>query len=194
MDMTQSIAPRSDQINADDLMAGPVTVTVKDVTEGAAEQPFDFHLVEFPGRAYRPSKSMRRVIVMAWGAETAAYAGRRLTLFRNPDITFGREKVGGVEIAAISHIDKPMTLALTKTRGKRAAHTVQPLPTAAPQPTDTSGRDWVAELKLAGDDIDAVASLGKAATTAHAAKEVVAAMSRKWNELNKANEQKAGNE
>lgn len=137
MDLTESIAPKSDQLNADDLISGPVTVTIREVGKGSAEQPVDVHLVEFPGRAYRPSKSMRRVMVMAWGAEASAYAGRRLELFRNPEITFGRDKVGGIEISRLSHIDKPLTVALTATRGKRKNFTVQPL-AVAPAPTITT--------------------------------------------------------
>ena len=86
MDLTESIAPKSDQLNADDLIAGAVTVTIAEVRKGTDEQPVDVHIAEFPGRAYRPSKSMRRVMVMAWGAEAAAYAGRRLTLYRLPSI------------------------------------------------------------------------------------------------------------
>lgn len=139
MDLTESIAPKSDQLNADDLISGPVTVTIQEVVKGSPEQPVDVRLVEFPGRAYRPSKSMRRVMVSAWGAEASAYAGHRLTLIRNPEITFGRDKVGGIEIAEMSHIDKPLTVALTATRGKRKSFTVQPL--AAPAPA----RDWLAE-------------------------------------------------
>ena len=63
MDLTESIAPRSDQVNADDMIGGPATVTIESVVAGSAEQPVDIRLVEFPGRAYRPSKSMRRVLV-----------------------------------------------------------------------------------------------------------------------------------
>jgi hypothetical protein len=130
MDLTESIAPRSDQLNADDLISGPVTVTIHEVVPGAAEQPVDVRLVEFPGRAYRPSKSMRRVMVMAWGVDASAYAGRRLTLYRNPDITFGKDKVGGIEISHLSHLAKPLTVALTATRGKRKSFSVKPLPDA----------------------------------------------------------------
>ena len=142
MDMTSSIAPKSDQLNADDLMAGPVTVTISEVTKGSDEQPVNVNLAEFPGRAYRPSKSMRRIMVSAWGAQSAAYSGRRLTLYRNPDITFGREKTGGIEISHMSDIDKPLTVALTATRGKRKNFTVQPLTAPAP-------RDWLAEATAA---------------------------------------------
>lgn len=133
LDISPTIEPNSDQLNADDLIAGPQTVTITDVTKGSSEQPVNIHLAEYPRRAYRPSKSMRRVLVAAWGTDAAAYVGRRLTLYRDPDITFGREKVGGIRISAMSGIDKPLTVPLTVSRGKRARVTIQPLPDA-PQP------------------------------------------------------------
>ena len=176
MNLTESIAPKSDQLNADDLMSGPITVTIREVAKGTAEQPIDVHLVEYPGRAYRPSKSMRRVLVSAWGVEGETYAGHRLTLIRNPEITFGREKVGGIEIAAMSHLEKPLTVALTSTRGHRKNFTVTPL-------AEVKARDWRAELLLAGDDLGAVAALGKAAETAHAPAADVAKIRARYDEL-----------
>ena len=127
MDMTASIIPKSDQLNADDLISGPVTVTVDSVIAGNAEQPVDVHLVEFPGRAFRPSKSMRRVMVAAWGAETSAYTGRRMTLYRDPSIKFGKDEVGGIRISHMSDIDKTLKIALTVTRGKREPFVVAAL-------------------------------------------------------------------
>jgi hypothetical protein len=169
MDLTESIAPRSDQINADDLISGPVTVTIAEVAKGTPEQPVDVHLVEFPGRAYRPSKSMRRVMVSAWGAEAGTYSGHRLTLVRNPEITFGRDKVGGIEISHLSHIDKPLTIALTATRGKRKNFTVTPLPAVV-------SRDFLAEAAAAGDDIDLLRAVYTEAAMARADTDTLAAI------------------
>jgi hypothetical protein len=135
MDLTETITPRSDQLNSDDLMTGPVTVTISRVTKGNPEQPVNVELIEYPGRPYKPSKSMRRVMVAAWGADASLYNGRRLTLYRNPDIMFGRDKVGGIEISHLSDITNPLTLALTATRGKKKPFTVQPLP-------DEPVRNW----------------------------------------------------
>jgi len=132
MDLTQSIVPKSDQLNSDDLVTGPVTVTISEVRAGNAEQPVDVHLAEFPGRPYKPSKSMRRVLVQAWGPEAEAYVGRRLTLFRNPEIKFGGATVGGIEISAMSNITKRLTVSLMVTRGKRKPFSVDPLPEAKP--------------------------------------------------------------
>lgn len=134
MDLTRTIEPNSDQLNADDLIAGPQTFTVERVSAGSAEQPVDVHLVELPGRPYRPSKSMRRVLVATWGKEGAVYAGRRLTLYRDPEVTFGRDKVGGIKISHLSHIEKRQAIALTVTRGRRAPHVVEPLVGDAPTP------------------------------------------------------------
>lgn len=148
MDISETIAPTSDQLNADDLIPGPRTYTVERVTAGSAEQPVDVHLVESPGRAYRPSKSMRRVLVAAWGKEASAYAGRRLTLYRDPEVTFGRDKVGGIKISHLSHIEKRMSIALTVTRGRRAPHVVEPLTEAAPEPAGPTAEDVAAATQV----------------------------------------------
>lgn len=131
MDLTESIVPRSDQVNADDLVGGPITYTIREVRQGAAEQPFDFMLVE-TDRAYRPSKTMRRLIVAAWGPDASQYTGRRLTLYREPSIKFGGQAVGGIRISAMSHIPKRIDEKFQTTRGKRETFTVNPLPDAPP--------------------------------------------------------------
>lgn len=175
MDLTETIAPRSDQLNADDLISGPITVTISEVRKGSTEQPVDVVLAEYPGRAYRPSKSMRRIMVSAWGKDASAYAGHRLTLFRNPEITFGRDKVGGIEIAEMSHIDKPLTVALTATRGKRKNFTVKPLVEQAPK-QQAPARDFRAEIDLAAGDVDALRALWSAASNGGADPETLAAI------------------
>lgn len=129
MDLSDSIVPRSDQMNAEDLLTGPRTFTIREVRRGSsAEQPVDVILDEFPpGRPWKPSKTTRRVLVAAWGPQTDVYIGRRVTLFRDPDVKFGGMDVGGIRISHLSHIPKALTIALTVTRGRRAAHRVEPL-------------------------------------------------------------------
>lgn len=147
MDITDAAAPKSDQINADDLMSGPRVVTITDVRQGSSEQPVEIITAEFgDGRPYRPGKSMIRVLINAWGPEASTYKGRRLEIYREPEITFGRDKVGGIRIKAMSHIEKRITLALTVTRGKRAPFVVEPLADAPSQiPTDLADKVNAAE-------------------------------------------------
>ena len=171
MDMTRTIEPHSDQLNADDLMAGPVTVTITGVTRGTPEQPVNVELAEYPGRPYRPAKSMRRVLVAAWGKDSSVYTGRRLTLYRDPRVRFGREEVGGIRISHLSHIREPMTVMLTVTRGRRAPFTVQPLPDDAPRETlakpreDHGGPATVAERIDDATTLDDLRALWDEATT-----------------------------
>lgn len=178
MDVASTTEPKSDQQNFDDYIGGPKTVTVEDVKQGNAEQPVELHLVEFPGRPYKPAKSMRRVLVKAWGAKSEAYKGRRITLYGDPTVRFGGKEVGGIRISHLSAISEPLSVALTITRGKREPFVVQPLP-------DVSGRDWAAELELAGDDVDAVSVLGQAAREAGAAPRSLAAIRSKYRALTK---------
>ena len=160
MDISETTAPKSDQLNADDLMGGPATVTIVEVRAGNSEQPVDIVTAEFgAGRPYKPSKSMRRVLLSAWGKETAPYAGRRMTLYRDPTVKFGGDVVGGIKISHLSHIDKPIRIALTVTRGKRSMHVIDPLPDAPP------ARDWVADIAQAATMGDLAALYGASPKT-----------------------------
>lgn len=132
MDISETLAPNSDQLDAIDLVSGPKTFTITDVSKGNAEQPVNVHLAEFP-RVWRPSKSMRRVLAACWGTESSVWVGRRVTLYCDPEVMFGKEKVGGTRISHLSHLDKPRSIPLLVSRGKSATFRVQPLPDA-PKP------------------------------------------------------------
>jgi hypothetical protein len=149
-DMTASIIPRSDQLNAEDLLTGPRLVTITEVKRGNDEQPVNIVTAEFgPGRPYKPSKTMRRVLVAAWGADAAAYVGRRLMIYRDPEITFGKDKVGGIRISAMSHIPSRLSLALTVTRGRRAPFVVEPLPDGPQAITKDAAAEFEARIAAA---------------------------------------------
>lgn len=160
MDLTETIAPKSDQLNADDLLAGPRNVTVEKVTLGSSEQPVNIHLVEFPGRPFRPSKTVRRILVAAWGVEASAYAGRRMRIYTDPTVRFGGQEVGGIRVSHISHIEKRLTLALTTTRGRRAPYVVEPLPDGPPVITNEQADEIAEGISKAADraDLDGIAA------------------------------------
>lgn len=169
IDLTESIAPKSDQLDAVDLLPGPRTFTIERVTANNSEQPFNFHLKEFP-RVWRPGKSMRRVIVAAWGKTADNYIGKRVTLYCDRTVTFGNDVTGGTRISHMSGIDKKLSVPLLIKQGKSATFTVQPLPDAAPE------RDWLADVKHAGNDVDKLRTIGNAALQAKADPSVIAAI------------------
>lgn len=132
MDLSQTIIPKSDQLNADDLIAGPRTIRITGITGGSAEQPVSVSYDGDNGRPYKPSKSMRRILVALYGNDSAACIGKRITLFRDPEIRFGGDAVGGIRISHASDIERPLVMALTLKRGQRAQYRVEPLPAEKP--------------------------------------------------------------
>ena len=132
LDITDTLAPKSDQINADDVAGRSVVVTVAGVEKIAGEQPLAVHLHEFPGRPWKPGKTVRRILAAAWGTDAAQWTGRRAEIYTDAEVTFGKAKVGGIRISRMSHLDKPLSLALTATRGKKQTHRIEPLPDATP--------------------------------------------------------------
>jgi hypothetical protein len=128
VDLSPTIVAKSDQLNADDLMGGPITVRVTRVTGNSdKEQPISVHYDGDGGKPYKPGKSMRRVLVNFWGKDGEAYVGRYLTLYRNPDVIFGGIKVGGIRISHMSHLDEDGEMALAVTKGAKRLYKVKPL-------------------------------------------------------------------
>lgn len=125
-DISETLAPNSDQLDAVDLVSGPRTFTISGVSKGNAEQPVQITLAEFP-RVWRPGKSMRRVLAACWGTQASEWVGRRVTLYCDPDVMFGKDKVGGTRISHLSHIDKARTIPLLAGRGKSQQFRVEPL-------------------------------------------------------------------
>lgn len=142
MDISDTLAPKSDQLDATDLaVSGPQTFTITGVDRGPTDQPVQISLAEFP-RAWRPGKSMRRVLAAAWGTDASRYVGRQVRLYCDPSVRFGGIAVGGTRIQAMSHIDKPLNVPLIITKGKSAVFTVEPLPDA-PVPSATLSAEQI---------------------------------------------------
>jgi hypothetical protein len=141
MDLSDTIAPNSDQLDAVDLLAGPRTFTIKRVSAGNAEQPVNIDLAEFP-RVWRPGKSMRRVLVACWGPDAATYVGRRVTLYCDPTVRFGGQEIGGTRISHLSHLERKKQVPLLVSRGKSAIFVVQPLAETAESRVADLRQEW----------------------------------------------------
>lgn len=152
-DMSQVIIPKSDQINADDFVAGPITFQIEGVEiRAGTEQPVSIHMAGEP-RAWKPCKSMSRVLVAAWGPDANVYKGRSVTLYRDPTVKWGGMEIGGIRISHLSHIERDMLLQLTATKGKRAPHIVKPITAQADKVAD--GVKALIDRIKAGEDVTA---------------------------------------
>ncbi|KDE19699.1 hypothetical protein AZ09_10555 [Acetobacter aceti 1023] len=134
VDLSKTITAKSDQLNADDLLGGPITITIEDVKQGNADQPIAVFYKGCNGKPWYPCKSMRRVLVAIWGNDGKTYAGKSCTLYRDPEVKFGGIKVGGIRVSHMSNIDENVALGLQVTRGSKKLYTVKPLRIEQPQP------------------------------------------------------------
>lgn len=124
-----TVAPKSDQLNADDLIGGPQTYTITEWRRQTDEkQPVALYVT---GRKvpYLPCKSMRRVLMAAWGEYARDWVGKSFTLYCDQDVVFGGVKVGGIRISHMSDMEADMNVLLTASKGKRAPYVVRRLTT-----------------------------------------------------------------
>jgi len=128
-DLSQTIEAKSNQLNADDLISGPRTITITKVRANpeSKEQPIAINFDGDNGKPFLPCKSMRRVLVHVWGKDGASYVGRSLTLYRDPTVLWGGVAVGGVRISHMSDIKQSVTMSLTANNKSRKPYTVNPL-------------------------------------------------------------------
>ena len=136
MDLAPTIIAKSDQLNADDLVSGPMTITINRVTKGTSDQPFFFFYEGSGKKSFRPCKSMRRVIAEIWGQDAMRAVGKSMTVFRDAKVQYSGQEVGGVRISHMSHIDQPRSVSLITTRGRRGLYNVQPLIVDVQTPQD----------------------------------------------------------
>lgn len=142
LDVSDTCKARSDQLNADDIIGGPITVTITDVAKASADQPI---IISITGghQPFKPCKTSRRTLVAAWGANAREWIGRSMTLYRDPNVKWAGDNVGGIRISHLSNITSPLELALSESKGKKKKFTVQPLTSIV--------TEWSAKIEAAPD-------------------------------------------
>lgn len=162
-DMRPVILPKSNMLNADDLIAGPMTITITQarVNPDAKEQPVSIRFEGDKGRPWKPCKGMNRLLVQLWGPDSSQYTGKRLTLYRDPEVTWAGEPIGGIRISHADGLSRPTMFVVTMSSKLKKRIEVLPMSDApAPRefepvhhgpdaPTDTSDapRDPVGHIR-----------------------------------------------
>lgn len=132
-DLRSTIIPKSDQLNSEQLLGGPMIIAVSDVRVGSgADQPVSVYYDLDPGRPFKPCKTMRRLLIYAWSEDGTKWIGKKLELFNEPSVKFGGEEVGGIRISRMSDINpRGIDLSLTATKGHKEKHRVSLLKASA---------------------------------------------------------------
>ena len=127
-DFGETLTAKSDQLNADDLVGGPITVQITDAKRGdSPEQPLVLRL-SGDHRPWKPCKTARRILAACVGStNTGALIGRWVRLYRDPDVTWAGKAVGGIRVDGMSGIDRPVTIALALNKKAKAEHRIVPI-------------------------------------------------------------------
>ncbi len=124
-DLRPTVIPKSDQLNADQIVSGPIIVTITDVNVTTSkEQPVTIHYEGEGGRPYKPGLTMRKVLILAWGHDATQWIGKSMELFHEPSVKFGGELVGGIRISRMSDIKGDIKVSLAASKGKKALHEI----------------------------------------------------------------------
>ncbi|MHA7210818.1 hypothetical protein [Arthrobacter sp. MDT1-65] len=175
MDISKALVAKSDQINASDLTGAPIVATIEAVRPGDAAKPVIVDLAGMKGRPWKPSKGMLRVIASAWGVEADAWVGRSVKLVNNPEVIYAGEPVGGVEVVAMSHVEKPFTVPVRISQKKVKQHKVDVLAEPATEP-------WIAQWQAIKNALTAAGYEGDGPAMLATAGQVIGAT---WDHPNK---------
>jgi hypothetical protein len=121
-DISQLIAPKSDQLNTDDLLTGDRIIRIREVKVLGAgkEQPIWIHFDGDNNKPWKPCKTMARLLANLWNSpDTSTWVGKSVRLYADPDVTWAGAKVGGIRVRAVSHMDAPRQVAISESAKKR---------------------------------------------------------------------------
>lgn len=168
--LSAALAPKSDQLNADDLIVSNLVIKVTKVIVNlqSEAQKIWVHYEGDNGKPWKPSKSMGRVLAEILGGDFTLWTGQYIELFKNKEIMFGKDKCGGIQIAAMSALKNATTVIITTKRGVKSKITILPLLVQQPT-TQGSQKTSNPDLKKIGDSLREASKKGMIALNLEAA-------------------------
>lgn len=129
LDLSGTIKAKSDQLNADDLVAGPIMVQVEGVNlTKDPQQPVHIYYYGCENKPFKPCLTVRRILIALWGADGNQWADKWMNLYIDKSVSFGKQKnIGGIRVDAVSHISSAATISLSVRRGIKQQFVIQPI-------------------------------------------------------------------
>ena len=128
LDVSSTILSKSDQLNASDLIGNEMILTVSNVNlVSSPDQPMVINWEGDEGRAYKPCKSMRRVLVGLWGKDASQWIGRSIGVYNEPTVKWAGKEEGGIRIKSLSHIDKNKSVTTSESKHKKTTYLISAL-------------------------------------------------------------------
>lgn len=167
-DLSNTIVAKSDQLNADDLVGTDRVITVTGVKRGNVENPVIINYQGDDGRPFKPCKTVRRILIAAWGEDGNQWIGKQMRLYCDPTVMYAGQAVGGIRVSALSDISRPLSVKLALTRGKKKEHIIEVLqPQEKPAYTDDSFAKVIssAKQKIGAGELTAEQIINKCQST-----------------------------
>jgi hypothetical protein len=146
-DISGTIMAKSDQLNASDIVGGPITVTVNGVSVNKrSDQPVSIS-ISGGYQPFKPCLTVRRVLSGVWGNDSSKWIGGMMTLYCDESVMWAGVQVGGIRISNLSGISEPQSVTVNASKHKKMQHTVYPLIIELPAYPDDSIRknesEWI---------------------------------------------------
>ena len=152
-DISKTLEAKSDQLNAADLLGGPITVTItayKIVNDEKQPVWLSIGLQQPDGKdkPWKPCKTVRRLLVAAWETpKVSEWVGRSVRLNRDASVVYSAKEVGGIRVEAASHLAKPFEMMLAEVRGKPKQFVIQPLKASPPKSQEQKKQTQQVDLR-----------------------------------------------
>tara|TARA_R110002020_G_scaffold54301_1_gene151543 strand:+ start:263 stop:676 length:414 start_codon:yes stop_codon:yes gene_type:complete len=129
LDLSGTIKAKSDQLNADDLVAGPIMIQVEGVRlTNDPQQPVHIYYYGCENKPFKPCLTVRRILIALWGVDGNQWADKWMNLYIDKSVSFGKQKnIGGIRVDAVSHISSAATISLSVRRGIKQQFVIQPI-------------------------------------------------------------------
>lgn len=160
IDLSNAMKAKSDQLNFVDLGTdGEILITIEHVNyeESRDQQKVWIYYEGCNNRPYKPSLGMVRVLIGAWGKDGDTWPRKKILLYGEKAVTFGKGEVGGIRIRSLSDIPKEgYTAFIQKNKRVRVKQTIPLLVIEAPKPTpeDQAWLDAIKQDSKALDQLD----------------------------------------
>ena len=147
--LRDTIAPKSDQLNADDLVGSTKKIiTVTNVKRtGSAQQPIAVEYEGAKGKPFKPCLTMRKILLALWTDDGHNWIGKSMKLYRDDSVVWAGEKTGGVRISHMSGITKQERIMLQVAKGKRKEFVIDVLPSYPDADFAEKSPQWIAAIK-----------------------------------------------
>lgn len=159
LDFSESLVAKSNQLNADNLAGGPITVQITGAKVSLRDdQPLTFRL-SGGHMPWKPCKGMRRLLAEAAKSSSARpWIGKWVRLFRDPSVKWAGAETGGIRVSGIdaSILRSARDFRVRDGRNSHTSYRIEPISDRKEEGAPTADLEaFLDEVGLAIADVDA---------------------------------------